>query len=261
MIYKKNVLKSIHCGHKGRILNSHNVTADSRGGIVMNGTDAIDINYLLTRIRSRHEHPLCIGIDLTGSEKRPSGVCVFNGRNAYLSLVSSDDDIIEIVEMNRGGLVSIDSSLGLPEGRCCVHDSCECRKYGIMRECERILRKRGIRVYPTLIKSMQNLTLRGIGLAHTFRDAGYTVIESYPGAAQDILQFPRKKINLRQLETDLMAMGIIPHSDREPVTHDQLDALTSALVGYFYLAGMYEAIGNEAEGYLILPELSEPDNG
>ena len=221
----------------------------------------ITIDTLLTRIQSNNEQPLCIGIDLTGSELRPSGVCVFRGRDAYLSLVSSDEDILRLVEKIGGGLISIDSSLGLPAGRCCVNDTCECRKYGIMRECERILRKRGIRVYPTLIKSMQNLTLRGIDLARTFRDVGYTVIESYPGGAQDLLRFPRKKINLRQLETDLMAMGIVPHSDREPVTHDQLDALTSALVGYFYLAGMYEAIGNNDEGYLIMPDLSGLDTG
>jgi predicted nuclease with RNAse H fold len=213
------------------------------------------------RIKTRRNLPLCIGIDLTGSEQRPSGVCVLRGKNAYLSLASSDEDIIRIVEENGGGLISIDSSLSLPAGRCCVHDSCECRKFGIMRECERILRKRGIRVYPTLIKSMQNLTVRGMGLARRFRKAGYIVIESYPGAAQDILQFPRKKIDLRQLETDLMSMGIIPRSDREPVNHDQLDALTSALVGYFYLSGMYEVIGNEAEGYLIIPELSGADTG
>jgi predicted nuclease with RNAse H fold len=221
----------------------------------------ITIDALLTRIKLRKKQPLCIGIDLTGLERRPTGVCILRGKDACLSLVSSDEDIIRIVEENGGGLISIDSSLGLPAGRCCVQDSCECRRYGIMRECERILRKRGIRVYPTLIQSMQNLTLRGIRMARTFRDAGYTVIESYPGAAQDILQFPRKKINLRQLEKDLMAMGIVPHSDREPVTHDQLDALTSALVGYFYLAGMYEAIGNEDEGYLVLPELSSLDSG
>jgi uncharacterized protein len=108
---------------------------------------------------------------------------------------------------------------------------------------------------------MQNLTVRGMGLAHRLLDAGYTVIDSYPGAAQDILQFPRKKINLQQLETDLMAMGIVPHAEKELVTHDQLDALTSALVGYFYLAGMFEAIGNEAEDYLILPELGGLDTG
>jgi predicted RNase H-like nuclease len=80
------------------------------------------------------------------------------------------------------------------------------------------------------------------------------VIESFSGAAQDILEFSRKKINLRQLETDLMAMGMVPPAEREPLTHDQLDALTSALAGNFYLAGIYEAIGNETEGYLILPK-------
>jgi predicted RNase H-like nuclease len=35
--------------------------------------------------------------------------------------------------------------------------------------------------------------------------------------------------------------------------HDELDALTSALVGFLYLAGSYEAIGNIDEGYLIIP--------
>lgn len=245
--------------HKGGVSIYKNATSDSGNNSSPNENSGITIDTLLARITSRRNQPLCIGIDLTGSEKRPSGICVLQGKDAYLSMVSSDEEIIRIVESNAGGLISIDSSLGLPAGRCCVHDACECRKYGIMRESERILRKRGIRVYPTLIRSMQNLTLRGIGLARTFREAGYTVIESYPGAAQDILQFPRKKINVRQLEMDLMAMGIIPHSDREPVTHDQLDALTSALVGYFYLAGMYEAIGNEAEGHLILPDLSNRD--
>lgn len=32
-----------------------------------------------------------------------------------------------------------------------------------------------------------------------------------------------------------------------------LFALTSALVGFLYLAGSYEAIGNIEEGYLIIP--------
>jgi hypothetical protein len=39
-------------------------------------------------------------------------------------------------------------------------------------------------------------------------------------------------------------------------SHDELDAITSALVGYFYLANEYEALGNEDEGYLIVPRLN-----
>jgi len=35
--------------------------------------------------------------------------------------------------------------------------------------------------------------------------------------------------------------------------HDEIDALVCALVGFFYLAESYEALGNEEEGYLSLP--------
>jgi len=53
-----------------------------------------------------------------------------------------------------------------------------------------------------------------------------------------------------------MNMGIELCPGEEPIIHDEIDALTSALVGYFYLIGMYEAIGNHEEGYLIIPDLS-----
>ena len=37
------------------------------------------------------------------------------------------------------------------------------------------------------------------------------------------------------------------------VTHDEVDAITSALVGLFYLADDYIALGTAAEDYLIVP--------
>jgi predicted nuclease with RNAse H fold len=215
----------------------------------------VTVGQLLGTIRLRHADPVSVGIDLTGSERRASGFCVLAGNEASLSLFSSDADLIAAVHAASPAIVAIDSSLGLPRGRCCADDTCECRKYGIMRECERILRKRGIHVYPTLIPSMQQLTLRGMALAGRLRAAGYAVIECYPGATQDILGFPRKKVDLQKLERSLLDMGIASRSDRDPVTHDQIDALTAALAGYFYLAGRYEAIGNEDEGYLILPQI------
>jgi hypothetical protein len=39
----------------------------------------------------------------------------------------------------------------------------------------------------------------------------------------------------------------------EGLTHDELDAVTSALVGYFYLAGAYEGLGADDENYMIIP--------
>jgi len=215
----------------------------------------VKLVLILRRIKSRGCSPISLGIDLTGSEQRASGVCLLKEHRAYLDLLKTDEEIITRVHEVEPSIISIDSPLSLPRGRCCPYDYCECRKQGITRECERILRSRGINVYPCLIPSMQNLTIRGIKLAELLREHGYEVIESYPGAAQDILGLPRKKVDLRALEIDLMNMGIKPISKRKIITHDEIDALTSALVGYFYQAGQFESLGNPDEGYLIIPSI------
>ncbi len=213
----------------------------------------VKIESLLRNIRSNGYVPISVGIDLSGSEGKASGICILQGNKAYLDLVKTDAEIIAKTVDAKPAIISIDSPLSLPKGRCCANDSCECRIHGITRECERALKKRGVNSYPCLIGSMQKLTMRGIKLASLFERQGLEVIESYPGAAQDILGFPRKRVDLRELEIDLTNMGIKPFSNRIIITHDEIDALTSALVGYFYLSGNYEALGNEEEDYLIIP--------
>jgi predicted nuclease with RNAse H fold len=143
-------------------------------------------------------------------------------------------------------LVSIDSPLSLPEG------------YGgadvpIYRKCELALKRMGISVFWCLLPSMKMLTLRGIELANGLRKAGCTVIESYPGAAQDILGIPRKKASLVELKWGLSRAGITGDFVTADITHDEVDAITSALVGLFYLADDYIALGKRAEDYLIVP--------
>ena len=44
------------------------------------------------------------------------------------------------------------------------------------------------------------------------------------------------------------------------LTHDELDAITSAIVGIFFWTGKFEAIGNFDEEYLIIPDLSAKIN-
>ena len=210
---------------------------------------------MIKKIKKQNKSCISIGIDLTGSEKRNTGFCILKDKEAYLAPINDDDDIISKTINAKPTIISIDSPLGLPKGRCCADDSCECRKFGITRECERILKRRGINVYPSLIKSMQNLTLRGIKLSRIFREKGFEVIESYPGAAQDILCIPRKRVDLEELERELKNLGINIVSKNEKISHDELDAFTSALVGYFYLANEYEPLGNNDEEYLIIPRL------
>ena len=197
-----------------------------------------------------------VGIDLTGSEARGSGWCLLDGSRAETAVLFPDDAILDETIKARPQLVSIDSPLCLPRGRTSVDDSDPGRnEFGIMRESERELKRRGVNVYPCLIRSMQKLTARGIRLAGMFRERGIPVIESYPGAAQDIMRIPRKGAGPEWLKLGLRDFGVSGDYEQQDVTHDELDAITSALVGTFHLAGMTEALGTEEEPPLIIPRL------
>ncbi len=162
-----------------------------------------------------------VGIDLTGSEVRPTGWCYLDGKDVATAQLSTDDELISRTLAAKPHVVSIDSPLSLP-------------RTGIMRYCERVLKRRGVNVYPALIPSMRRLTERGIRLANTMRSHGLPVIESYPGAAQDIMNIPRKRAGIEFLEKGLSEFGVVGPFLREPVSHDELDAITSAIVGAFF---------------------------
>ncbi len=197
-----------------------------------------------------------VGIDLTGSERRATGWAYMEGTRAETRLIRSDSEILEEIRSVKPDLVSIDSPLSLPHGRLHVRDDDPSRaRFGIMRECERILKRRGINVYPCLIPSMQGLTARGIRIAERVRSVGIPVIESYPGAAQDIMNIPRKRASLVQLKEGLRRFGVTGDLISKDVSHDEVDAVTSAVVGLFFWSGKYEALGNEQEDYLIVPDL------
>lgn len=202
-----------------------------------------------------------IGIDLTGSEDKESGWSYMTGEYAECRRIKTDKELIETIVNLKPDVVSIDSPLAYPKGRHCASKGCECAKYGIMRESERMLRHFGIMVYPCLIDSMVNVTTRGMKLAKTLRNLGYTVIESYPGVAQDILMIPRKGKSREQflhLMQGLVSFGIKGDLLEKPeISHDEVDAITCALVGYFYLNGQYIGLGNKEEDYLIVPRVQE----
>ena len=173
-----------------------------------------------------------VGIDLTGSESRGSGWCLLDGSRAETTVLFTDDEILDETIRVRPHLVSIDSPLCLPRGRISVDDADPARdEFGIMRESERELKRRGVNVYPCLIRSMQKLTARGIRLAGMLRDRGIPVIESYPGAAQDIMRIPRKGAGPEWLRQGLIDFGVSGDFEKGNVTHDALDATTSALEG------------------------------
>jgi len=210
------------------------------------------IHLLLPKLLERlGREPVIAGIDLRAKPARPTGMAICMGSSATTWIAFEDDDIFESTIRAKPDLVSIDAPLFLPRCRTSVSDQSPCRKFGIVRDAERILWSRRIPVYPALIRQMQGLTKRGIELADRFRAEGIDVIESYPGAAQDILGIPRKRLDLGLLSRGLEQFGF---KIAGAGSHDELDAVTSALVGYFFLADSYEGLGADDEGYMIVPK-------
>ncbi len=201
---------------------------------------------LLKRCPDLGKPPRIVGIDLTGSEKRATGWALMEGACVTTKSLRTDNDLIRETLAANADLVSIDSPLSLPEGDGSA-------TVPIYRKCELALKRMGISVFWCLLPSMEMLTRRGIKLAHELRKAGSKVIESYPGAAQDILGIPRKKASLEELKWGLFRAGITGDFVTSDITHDEVDAITSALVGLFYLADNYIALGTTREDYLIVP--------
>jgi uncharacterized protein YprB with RNaseH-like and TPR domain/predicted nuclease with RNAse H fold/dephospho-CoA kinase len=220
-------------------------------------TPVLALIHLLAECGKR---PLvAVGIDLTGSESKASGWCVLRDDAVETALIYSDDDLVRRTIAVSPTVVSIDSPLTLPDGRISVFDDDPGRvEFGIMRFCERELKRRGVNVYPALIPSMQRLTRRGIQLATRLRSLGIPVIESYPGAAQDIMGIVRKRKGLEHLAKGLSEFGIrgIPPVDH--ISHDELDAITSAVVGAFFWSGRVERLGVDpiGEEALFIPQVN-----
>lgn len=192
------------------------------------------------------------GIDLGGR----TGLCLLTDSWAETRVAYTDEEIIRFIQETQPNLISIDAPLSLPKGRTSVYDDDPARSAGILRHCERELKRRGVNSYPALIRSMQELTKRGIRLAKQFRAEGYPVIECFPGAAQDVVQLPRKRTDESLLKQGLAEFGIDGAFRETSVCHDELDAITASLVGQFFISGYYEPLGIPEENNMIIPQKS-----
>lgn len=190
-----------------------------------------------------------VGLDLAGSERRDTGFCVMDLSMACRTeVVHADGEIVSKTLAAHPNVVSIDAPLFLPLGR----PSLEVRGPPHFRECDKELLRMKIKFFPISLGPMRMLTARGIRLRSVFEREKLEVIESFPGAVQDILGIPRKQGGLLKLERALRRYGV-RFEARSPLTGDELDGITSALVGLMYLKKEYRAIGDPKEGLMILP--------
>ncbi len=190
-----------------------------------------------------------IGIDLAGVETRPTGFCILDKKlNAETFVVYTDKEIIQRISEIKPEIIAIDAPLALPKGRKSLKE----RNNIHLRECDRQLLKMGIKFFPITLGPMRKLTERGIKL-RKFLEKRFKVIETYPGAAQDILKIPRKQKGIEKLKKGLMKLGI--KGIENSISNDELDAVTCALVGKLYLDKNYLPIGDPKEVLMILPNL------
>ena len=87
---------------------------------------------------------MIVGMDLAGSPRRPTGLCILRGLIARVRVVFSDEEILPLVSKASPDLVAIDAPLALPAGRTAIQD----RSGGHFRPCDLALRERGIRFFP-----------------------------------------------------------------------------------------------------------------
>lgn len=191
-----------------------------------------------------HKPYIVVGIDLAGSPRRPTGVCILKGTKAKTHVALTDDEILNAIHQARPDLVPIDAPLSLPKGRQTIHD----RAGEHLRECDRELQHRKIRFFPITLGPMRMLTERGLALKAEIEAMGYQVVECYPGAAQDIWDIPRQHHDLKGLLQGLKKLGIRGLTTK--MTSDELDAVSAALVGRLFLLGKGEMLGGE-NGILI----------
>lgn len=190
-----------------------------------------------------------VGIDLAGVESRPTGMCVMDkDLRVRTCLLYTDDDIIRKTTEARPDLVAIDAPLALPRGRKSLTGRNDIR----LRECDKELLRMGIKLFPLTLGPMRQLTERGILLRAALEKKGLRVIETYPGAAQDILRIPRKGKGRDKLAEGLGLAGI--KGVDSTMSGDELDAVTCGLVGIMYLRGEHRVIGDPDEMPMILPQ-------
>ncbi len=202
------------------------------------------------------------GLDFA-SHGRISGYCVLDDAGTLLNigLAGDDAEIIALIERSGARTVAIDCPLGLPAGLDCLDPAHSCAPTSPkgIRESELAVRALGYGLYFTTKKTIiRAMTERGIALRRTLEARGLRALEVYPYATKCILfgkKMPKKTTTegvtwLRNnLTTIIPTLADIPRA----LTHDELDAATAAYTALLHARGQATALGNEAEGAIIVP--------
>jgi len=185
------------------------------------------------------KNKVVIGIDLAGKPENPTGLAIWKGKVMKTCLVYTDQEILENITHDRPTLTAIDAPLNLP-------------RRGILRKAEKEMIKRGYRIFPPKLPTMEKLTIRAIKLNTLIAEKGYKTIEVHPTSTRKALNMPTKDWTKIQLILNSVGLGR-DLKGRTQSSHE-LDAVIAALTARLYLQDRTESVGNETEGYIIVPK-------
>lgn len=178
-----------------------------------------------------------VGIDLAGHPKNPTGWACLQGNSVETRELFSDDEILFETFKARPTVVAIDAPLTLPIR-------------GVTRKADRDMHRHGYHVLPPLYPAMKALTYRGIGLAQKIRVECIEVIEVHPASTRRALSMPIR--DWEEVQRIFVEIGV--KVSEKPLTAHQIDAVTAALTAYLHIKGDEEKIGDNIEGYIIVPK-------
>ena len=185
---------------------------------------------------------IIIGIDLAGVPKNPTGWASWKNKTISTCHLYENREILEQLTKIKPILVVIDAPLSLP-------------KEGAIRKADREMYRRGYPVFPPRFPAMEKLTLRAMEITQQIKREESHIIEVHPTSTRKALKMPAK--DWKEIQSIFIRLGLEGDLKTRALTPHEIDAVTAALTGYLHLQGKTELIGNEEEGYIVVPTKSD----
>jgi hypothetical protein len=129
-------------------------------------------------------------------------------------------------------------------------------KQGTLRECERILLKMGIRLFPSGAAFFRRIVERGMQIADELRGKGIEVFEVYPYATRVVLKLaPDAKKHSKNGRVKIIEELSRFIEIEISLTHDEIDAVIAALTVQMHYKGK-SIIVKGSDGSILLPKAS-----
>ena len=185
------------------------------------------------------QEKVIIGIDLAGMEKNPTGWALWKNKVIFTCHLYENQGILGYLRKFELTLIAIDAPLSLP-------------KKGTMRKADKEMHRHGYPVFPPCLPAMEKLTLRAMKITQQIKRGRLHIIEVHPTSTRKALKIPTK--DWGKIQNVFLHMGLKGDLETRVLTSHEIDAVTAALTGYLYLQGKIDLIGDEKEGYIVVPK-------